>query len=66
MKVYKIKANTWGYDEYDEVIVVAENEEKAFMLVEKEKYFGSSQCPLKVVEVNLNEERIILASFNAG
>ena len=81
MNIYIIEASDYWYDEYDSVIVVAENEERAIEIVTKKErtlelndgrvvnlgaYFREDQHPLTAKKIDLNKEDIIHASFNAG
>ena len=70
MKVYRVYADDCDYDEYDAIVVVAENEERALAMANSghwgESYFGKSQGAIHVTEVDLTTEHIVLTSFNAG
>ena len=81
MNVYIVEADNFWYDDYDSIVVVAENEERAIEIAtNKEKtvelndggvmnlgaYFRKDQYPLVATEVDLSEEGIIHESFNAG
>jgi hypothetical protein len=76
MKVFLVKAESFTYDDYDSVVLVAESKERALEMAkestwetyEKEKrfYFGERQYPLTADEIDLTKEDSILGSFNAG
>ena len=81
MNIYIVEADNFWYDDYDSIVVVAENEERAIEIVtNKERtlelndgrvvnlgaYFRKDQYPLVATKVDLNEEAIIHESFNAG
>ena len=76
MKVFLVKAESYTYDDYDSVVLVAESKERALEMAEestwktyeKEKrfYFGENQYPLTATEIDLTKEDSILGSFNAG
>lgn len=70
MKVYYVYVDKCDYDEYDGLVVVAENEDRVLEMV-KGGYFGKSyfaewQGEIHIEEVDLTREHIILESFNAG
>lgn len=70
MKVYYVDVNDWDYDDYDAIVVVAENEDRAFEIA-KNNYFGhcyfkEHQGEIHVEEVDLTKEHVVLESFNAG
>jgi hypothetical protein len=70
MKVYRVYVDDWDYDEFDAVVVVAENEDKALAMVENgyydRCYFEKWQGEIHVEEVDLTYEHVVLESFNAG
>lgn len=70
MKVYRVYVDDWDYDEFDAVVVVAENEDKALAMVENGHYdrcyFKKWQGEIHVEEVDLTYEHVVLESFNAG
>lgn len=69
MKVYIVEAENVWYDDYDTIVVVAENEKRAIEIAgdkERGQYFRSDQHPLTATEADLNKEGIIHDSFNAG
>ena len=62
--VYVITASNCGYDEYNEITVVAKNEKNARILVKD--YFYESQSPLFVKHIctcDAQEEKILTASY---
>ena len=80
MKVYKISVEKVGWDEFDSCIIVAENEEEVYTMLEHcENYtkvvingkdtnifFSDSQGKITIEEVDLTQSAIICTSFNAG
>lgn len=65
MKVYSIWSEKWDYDEYDEVVVVAKDENTAWTMVEN--FFKEYQLSyIHIDEVDLTSEHIVLTSFIAG
>ena len=81
MNIYIVEATNVEYDDYDSIVVVAENEERAIKIAtNKERtlelndgrvvnlsaYFRENQHPLTAKKIDLNKEDIIHASFNAG
>lgn len=66
MKVYHVWADRYDYDDYDAVVVVAENEDRALEIVNHENYFREWQGKIYVEEVDLTKEHVIIESFNAG
>lgn len=64
LKVYLVESEDWDYNNYDSFVVVAENEEKAIELVKDS--FKEDQGALTAKEVSLQEECVVLGSFNAG
>lgn len=70
MKVYYVYVDDYSWDEYDAIVVVAENEDRALELAKhgnfEESYFNKWQGEIHVEEVDLTTEHIILASYNAG
>lgn len=65
MKVYSVWTDKWDYDEYDEFVVVAKDEESALAMV-----IGSfhewQRSSIHVEEVDLTTEHMVLGSYNAG
>ena len=71
MKVYLVYADEYDYDDYDAIVVVAENEENALEMAKSGcwdggSYFKKHQGEIHVKEVDLTTEHIVLESFNAG
>lgn len=70
MKVYRVYADRCDYDEYDAIVVVAENEERALAMANSgnwgDGYFRRGQGTIHAKEVDLTTEHIVLESFNAG
>lgn len=64
LKVYLVESEDWDYNNYDSFVVVAENEEKAIELVKDD--FKEDQGTLTAKEISLQEESVVLGSFNAG
>lgn len=71
MKLYRVVADDFGYDEYDEFLIWAAAPEQALEIAQKETrdYRGRSNFDSKaeVTEVTTPAEPgILLGSFNAG
>ena len=73
MNVYLVEASDFWYDDYDSIVVVAESEEHAIEIASNEEYsfgyntyFRKRQYPLTALKIDLTEEGIVHASFNAG
>lgn len=74
MKIYKVTAEYYDYDEYDSFIVWANNQEEALFLAqcEADKYFeedagGNFSFGAHVEEIiEPQQPCILLGSFNAG
>ena len=70
MKVFYVYPDEYKYDDYNGIVVVAENKDKALALVESgyygESYFKAHQGEIYIDEVNLSTEQIVLESFFAG
>jgi|GEM_PF-5972641 len=74
MKVFLVQATNCDYDQNDACVIIADNEEKVMMLIEKQnesrdsfyQLFYKEQYPLKIQEVGLDEECLVIESFNAG
>jgi hypothetical protein len=70
MKVYHVYVDDYDYDEYDAIVVVAENEDNALNMVKNGYfdgcYFKETQGEIHIEEVDLAKEHIVLTSFNAG
>jgi hypothetical protein len=69
MKIYLISTNDdWGYDDYDSIVVIAENKEKAIAYAKEECYNFSDNLTVREIGIAHNNqgEGRVLASFNAG
>lgn len=70
MKVYLVWPDDYDYDDFDGLVIVAENEDRALELVKNGRrgkcYFKEYQGEINIEEVDLTTEGIILESFNAG
>lgn len=70
MKVYIAYVNKYDYDDYDGIVIVAENENRALEMVNNGHYgrcyFKERQGKIHIKEVDLTKEYIVLESFNAG
>ena len=82
MKVFKVSAESFGYDEYDSCIVVAESEDAVRKMIKEEVRLGRVACLLRgdrvscrfesdqgkisIEEIDLTKQDVILASYNAG
>lgn len=70
MKVYYIYPDKYDYDEFDGIVVVAENEDRALAMIEngyfRKSYFKDRQGKIHIEEVDLTKEYIVMTSFNAG
>lgn len=70
MKVYYVWADRYDYDDYDAIVVVAENEDRALEIVDcancGKGYFRGWQGKIHVEEVDLTKEYVVIESFNAG
>ena len=66
MKIYLIeRTDRVGYDEYDSYVVIAKNRKKAESLIDSWGC-GPKNPTIKVTEIKLDKEQILLGSFNAG
>ena len=70
MKVYHVYVDKYDWDDFDAVVVVAENEDRALAMVNSGylggRYFKEHQGEIHIEEVDLTKEYIVLESFNAG
>lgn len=71
MKVYVVYPDSCGYDQYDGVAVIAENEAQALEMIKEPppfgiSYFKSNQGEIHIEEVDLTKPSVVLASYNAG
>jgi hypothetical protein len=58
MKVYKVFPTYADYDDCEELIVIAENEDRVFKMTKK--YFGPWQGDIHINEVDMTVEQIVL------
>lgn len=77
-KVYLVTVEEYGYDEYDSMVVIANNEQEAIDLCKSEDYetaktgwlsdgFVKAQGKITATEIDLTKDsQVILKSFNAG
>lgn len=71
MKLYRVTADTYSYDEYDSFVVWAESPEEAEQLAVKESTLSYRKsnflkgCTV-VEEVKPKESGIVLGAYNAG
>ena len=77
-KIYLVEVEECGYDEYDSMIVIANNEQEAIDLCKSEDYetaesgwlsdgFIKAQGKITATEIDLTKDsQVILKSFNAG
>lgn len=67
MKVFCVYPDDYGYDDFNGIVVVAENKDKALALVESGhygwSYFKVQQGEIHIDEVDLSTEQIVLESF---
>lgn len=70
MKVYYVYADDWSYDDFDAIVVVAKNKDRALAMVNSgycgDCYFKEYQGEIHIEEVDLTKEHVVLESFNAG
>lgn len=75
-KIYLVTVEEHGYDEYDGMVVIANNEQEAIEMCKAEDYNSYWGCDgfvkkqgkitAKEIDLNTNNSQIILTSFNAG
>ena len=77
-KIYLVTVEEYDYDEYDGMVVIANNEQEAIEMCKAENYesdialgcegFVKEQGKITAKEINLNtnNSQIILTSFNAS
>ena len=66
-KVFYVSVEECDYDQYDAVVVLAENLQEAKRIVKEEDYFQEDQGKVTYEEVDLNgKSEVILDSFRAG
>ena len=70
MKVYLVYADDYDWDDYEAIVVVAENEESALEMANSgyygDSYFKKHQGEIHVKEVDATTKHVVLESFNAG
>jgi hypothetical protein len=70
MKIYHVYVKKYGYDEFDGLVVVAENKDRALEMVKVGYYggcyFNERQGKIYIEEVDLTTEHTVLESYNAG
>ena len=82
MKVFRVSAESFGYDEYDSCIVVAESKDAVRKMIKEKTILGSvsrllignsvvcrfesDQGKISIEEIDLTKQDVILASYNAG
>ena len=75
-KIYLVTVEEYDYDEYDSMVVIANNEQEAIEMCKAEDYNSTWGCDgfvkkqgkitAKEIDLNTNNSQIILTSFNAG
>lgn len=77
-KIYLVTVEECRYDEYDGMVVIANNEQEAIEMCKAEDYESNSawgsdgfvkyqgKITAKEIDLNTNNSQIILTSFNAG
>lgn len=65
MKVFKVWTDNFDYDEYDAVVVVADNADTAKHMAVSQ-YLHKWQEPIYVEKVDTEALHVVLTSFNAG
>ena len=69
-KVYYVFPDYNDWDDFDGIVVVAENEERALEIVNtsyyNSSYFKAHQGEIHIEEVDVTTEHIVLTSFRAG
>ena len=71
MNIYLIDRNDkTDYDQYDSAVVIADSPERAIEIIKEtyqnNKWAWGTHFDLSATEIKLNEELIVLESFNAG
>lgn len=71
-KVYLVQAEKCNYDQFDGVVVIADDEQEALELC-KNNYYGGSffeedqgKITIKEIDLKSSTSSVILTSFNAG
>lgn len=69
LKLYKVEAEEWNWDQYDSIVVLAENEEDAIE-IGKGWFDGEDalnpQGEITAELVDMTKRGVILSSYNAG
>ena len=76
-KIYLVEVEECDYDQYDSMVVIADNEQEAIEMCKARDYesdflgcdgFVKEQGKItaKEIDLNTNNSQIILTSFNAG
>ena len=71
-KLFLVKAETTDYDEYEGLVILADNIQEAREIVSKgyygNNYFNDDQGEITYTEINLNEavSGVVLENFIAG
>ena len=65
-KIYLVESETYAWDEFDSVVIVADNEEEALSIAIDKRFFNESQGAITATEVDLTKSGVVLSSFNAG
>ena len=71
-KLFLVKAETTDYDEYEGLVILADNIQEAREIVSKgyygDNYFNDDQGEITYTEINLNEAAsgVVLESFIQG
>lgn len=63
-KLFSVYSEECDYDQYDEVIVIADDENKALEI--GKDFFEDDQGEIKTKEIELNESGVVSTSYNAG
>ena len=65
-KIFLVESEDWDYDQYDSGVVIANDMEEALKI--GKTLFEANQGDVTATEINLNteESRLLLSSFNAG
>lgn len=65
-KIYIVRrTDSVGYDEYDECVVVARNEDEAFDIANNNYYIFTREY-VEIKEVQLDESKPVMGSYCAG
>lgn len=77
-KIYLVEVEECGYDQYDSMVVIADNEQEAIEMCKARDYESDTswgcggfikeqgKITAKEIDLNANNSQIILTSFNAG